>query len=394
SEQSGKAIRALFDTGFFKDVLIEKQGNTLVVRVQEYPSIAKVIFEGNDDLKTEELNKALQTVGLSEGKVFNPQTLDKVEQELKRQYFSQGKYSVKIDTKVSNLTRNRVGIHIDISEGQAAKIKQINIVGHQSFEADELLKNFELSTTNLLSFYTKDDQYAKQKLSADLERLTSFYLDRGYLKFRIESSQISMTPNKKEMYVTVNIKEGNVFTLSKVKLAGNLIVNPEELIKLMQVGPGEIFSRKNATATSKNISDRLGDEGYIFSNVNMIPDINEELKTVEMTFFVDPGKRVYVRKVNISGNNKTRDEVLRREMRQMESSWASTKKIERSKARLSRLGYFESVDVETPPVVGAADQIDVNYSVVEKASGNLSAGVGFSQTSGFIINANVSQDNI
>ncbi len=392
--QSGKAIRALFDTGFFKDVLIEKQGNTLVVRVQEYPSIAKVIFEGNEDLKTEELKKALQTVGLSEGKVFNPQTLDKVEQELKRQYFSQGKYSVKIDSKVSNLTRNRVGIHIDISEGQAAKIKQINIVGHQHFETDELLKNFELSTSNLLSFYTKDDQYAKQKLSADLERLTSFYLDRGYLKFKIESSQISMTPNKKEMYVTVNIKEGDVFTLSKVKLAGNLIVDPEELIKLMQVGPGEIFSRKNATMTSKNISDRLGDEGYIFSNVNMIPDINEELKTVEMTFFVDPGKRVYVRKVNISGNDKTRDEVVRREMRQMESSWASTKDIERSKARLSRLGYFETVDVETPPVVGSADQIDVNYSVVEKASGNLSAGVGFSQTSGFIINANVSQDNI
>ncbi|MCK5871437.1 MAG: outer membrane protein assembly factor BamA, partial [Methylococcales bacterium] len=356
--------------------------------------IAKVIFEGNEDLKTEELNKALQTVGLSEGKVFNPQTLDKVEQELTRQYFSQGKYSVKIETKVSNLTRNRVGIHIDISEGQAAKIKQINIVGHQRFETDELLKNFELSTTNLLSFYTKDDQYAKQKLSADLERLTSFYLDQGYLKFTIESSQISMTPNKKEMYVTVNIKEGEVYTLSKVKLAGNLIVDPEELIKLMQVGPGEIFSRKNATATSKNISDRLGDEGYIFSNVNMIPDINEALKTVEMTFFVDPGKRVYVRKVNISGNDKTRDEVVRREMRQMESSWASTKDIERSKARLSRLGYFESVDVETPPVVGSADQIDVNYSVVEKASGNLSAGVGFSQTSGFIINANVSQDNI
>ena len=390
----GSAIRALFKTGFFKDVQLERQGSILIVRVKEYPSIAKVIFEGNEDLKTEELTKALQSVGLSEGKVFNPQILDKIEQELRRQYFSQGKYGVKIDTSVSSLTRNRVGIHIEISEGQAAKIKQINIVGNHSFETDALLKNFELSTTNLLSFYNKDDQYAKQKLSADLERLTSYYLDRGYIHFAIESSQISMTPNKKEMYVTVNIKEGDVFILEKVKLAGNLIVPPEELIKLVKVGPGEVFSRKNATLTSKNISDRLGNEGYIFANVNMVPEINDTLKTVDMTFFVDPGKRVYVRQTNISGNDKTRDEVIRREMRQMESSWASTQQIERSKTRLHRLGYFETVDVETPPVVGTNDQIDINYSVVEKASGNLSAGVGFSQTSGLIFNANVSQDNI
>ncbi len=391
---AGTAVRALFKTGFFKDVSIDRVGSTLVVRVREHPSIAKVIFEGNSDLKTEELTKALYSVGLSEGKVFNPQMLDKVEQELRRQYFSQGKYGVKIETRVSKLTRNRVGIKIDIAEGQVARIKQINIVGNHSFETDELLKNFELSTTNLLSFYTKDDQYSKQKLSADLERLRSYYLDRGYVNFNIESSQISMTPDKKEIYVTVNIKEGDIFTLKKVKLAGNLIVEPESLIPLVQVGPGEIFSRKNATATSKNISDRLGDEGYVFANVNMVPDINDEDKTVDMTFFVDPGKRVYVRNINIKGNSKTRDEVVRREMRQMESSWASTKKIERSKERLERLGYFETVDVETPPVPGTGDQIDINYSVTEKASGNLTAGVGFSQTSGLIFNVNVSQDNI
>lgn len=393
-DSTGAAVRALFKTGFFKDILLERQGSTLIVRVKEHPSIAKIIFEGNEDLKTEELSKAMQSVGLSEGKVFNPQMLDKVEQELRRQYFSQGKYGVKIEAKVSNLTRNRVGIHIEIAEGQAAKIKQINIVGNNSFENEALLKNFELSTTNLLSFYTKDDQYSKQKLSADLERLRSYYLDRGYIDFNIESSQISMTPNKKEIYVTVNIKEGDVFTLEKVKLAGNLVVSPEELIQLVKVGPGEIFSRKNATATSKNISDRLGDEGYVFANVNMVPEIDQDSKTVAMTFFIDPGKRVYVRNINIKGNNKTRDEVIRREMRQMESSWASTKKIERSKERLNRLGYFETVDVETPPVVGTADQIDVNYSIVEKASGNLTAGVGFSQTSGLIFNANISQDNI
>ncbi len=392
--KAGNAIKELFKTGFFKDISIEREGSTLVVNVIERPSIAKIIFEGNKDLSSDDLTTALKKIGLAEGKVFNRQVLDKVEQELRRQYFSHGKYGLKIKTDVSRLTRNRVGIHIDISEGRVAKIKQINIVGNKVYENASLLKKFELSTTNWLSFYTKDDQYSKQKLSADLERLRSYYLDRGYINFSIDSTQVAITPDKKEIYVTVNVKEGELFTLEKVKLAGNLVVEPEELIKLVKVGPGEIFSRKNATETSKAISDRLGDEGYAFANVNMVPDINEELKTVEMTFFVDPGKRVYVRRINMSGNTKTRDEVLRRELRQMESSWASTAKIERSKIRLQRLGYFEEVNVETPPVVGTSDQIDVNYSVVEKSSGNLSAGVGFSQTQGIVFNANISQDNV
>lgn len=394
TDKIADSIRALFKTGFFKDVSLEREGSTLVVTVVERPSIAKITFEGNKDLSTEELTKALKKIGLSEGKVFDRQLLDKVEQELRRQYFSHGKYGLKIDTKVSELNRNRVGLQITLVEGQAAKIKHINIVGNKSFETADLLKNFELSTTNLLSFYTKNDQYSKQKLSADLERLRSFYLDRGYINFSIESSQIAMTADKKEIYVTVNIKEGDVFSLEKVKLAGNLVVNPDELITLIKVGPGEVFSRKNATETSKNISDRLGDEGYSFANVNMVPDINEKQKTVDITFFVDPGKRVYVRHINVHGNSKTRDEVIRREMRQMESSWAASSKIERSKQRLDRLGYFESVNVETPPVVGSADQIDVNYSVVEKASGNLTAGVGYSQYQGIVFNANVSQDNV
>ncbi len=392
--KAGSAIKALFKTGFFKDISLEREGTTLIVNVVERPSIAKVIFEGNKDLSTDDLTKALKKIGLAEGKVFNRQMLDKVEQELRRQYFSHGKYGLRIKTEVSRLTRNRVGIHIDISEGRVAKIKQINIVGNKIFDNETLLKGLELSTTNWLSFYTKDDQYSKQKLSADLEKIRSYYLDRGYINFSIESTQVAITPDKKEIYVTVNVKEGDLFILEKVKLSGNLVVDPDEIIKLVQVGPGEIFSRKNATVTSKAISDRLGDEGYAFANVNMVPEINDEQKTVEMTFFVDPGKRVYVRRVNMSGNTKTRDEVLRRELRQMESSWASTAKIERSKIRLERLGYFDEVNVETPPVVGTADQIDVNYTVVEKSSGNLSAGVGFSQTQGIVLNANVSQDNI
>lgn len=393
-DNAGPAIKALFKTGFFKDVSLEREGSTLIVKVVERPSIAKIIIEGNKDLSKEDLTKALDSIGMSEGKVFNKQVLDKVEQELNRQYLSHGKYALKIKTEVSNLTRNRVGIHIKISEGRVTKIKQINIVGNKAFDDETLLKQLELSTTNLLSFYTKNDQYSKQKLSADLETLRSYYLDRGYINFSIESTQVAITPDKKDIYVTINVKEGDVYSLDKVKLAGNLIVPPEQLIKLVSIGPGEIFSRKQSTETSKAISDRLGDEGYTFANVNMVPEINEKNKTVVMTFFVDPGKRAYVRHINFSGNTKTRDEVLRREIRQMESSWASGSKIERSKTRLERLGYFEDVNVETPQVVGAADQIDVNYKVTEKASGNLSAGIGYSQVQGIVLNANISQDNV
>ncbi len=393
-EKQADAVRALFNTGFFKDITLEREGGVLVINVVERPSVAKVVIEGNKDIKKEDLTEALKKIGLAEGKVYNKQILDKVEQELRRQYFSHGKYGLKITTEVSELTRNRVGIDIKISEGKVAKIKQINIVGNTAFEADKIKKDFELSTTNFLSFYSKDDQYSKQKLQADLEKLRSYYLDRGYINFSIESTQVDITADKKEIYITINVKEGDIYNLEKVKLTGELIVPPEDLVKLVKVGPGETFSRKNATETSKAISDRLGDEGYTFANVNMVPEINEANKTVAMTFFVDPGKRVYVRRINVKGNTKTRDEVIRREMRQMESSWAASSKIERSKTRLDRLGYFEEVGVETPPVVGTADQIDVNYTIKEKASGNLSAGVGYSQVQGIIFNANVSQDNI
>ena len=388
------AIKALFKTGFFKDVSLERDGSTLIVNVVERPSIAKITFEGNKDLSKDDLTKALTKIGLAEGRTFDRQVLDKVEQELSRQYLSHGKYSLKIKTEVSNLTRNRVSINITISEGRVTKIKQINIVGNTVFDDKTLLSKFELNTSNLLSFYTKDDQYSKQKLQGDLETLRSYYLDRGYINFNVDSTQVAITPDKKDIYVTVNVKEGDVYKLAKVKLAGTLVVAPEQLIKLVSVGPGEIFSRKNATETSKAIQDRLGDEGYAFANVNMVPEINEAQKTVDMTFFVDPGKRVYVHRINFHGNVKTRDEVLRREMRQMESSWASSSKIERSKTRLERLGYFQTVNVETPPVVGTSDQIDVNYKVEEKASGNLSAGVGYSQVQGIVLNANIAQDNV
>ncbi len=391
---SAESIKALFKTGFFKDVRLEQDGNTLVVIVEERPSISSIKIEGNKDISTDDLKKALKGVGLSEGKVFDRAILDKVEQELRRQYYSRGKYGLKIESEVTDLPRNRVSINIKISEGKVAKIKQINIVGNNTFSDDELLGEFELSTGNLLSFYTKDDQYSKQKLAADLERLRSYYLDRGYINFQIESTQVSITPDKKEIYITINVKEGEVFKVSDVKVTGKLIVPPSEVTPLVKIGPTDTFSRKLATETSKAISDRLGDEGYIFANVNMVPDINEAQKTVAITFFVDPGKQVYVRRIGFRGNTKTRDEVLRREMRQMEAAWASSSKIERSKTRLERLGYFQEVNVETPAVPGTADQIDVNYSVVEKPSGNIMAGVGYSQLQGIIVNASITQDNV
>ena len=393
-DNTAPAIKSLFKTGFFKDISVERDGSTLVVNVVERPSIAKIVFEGNKDLSKDDLTKALKKTGLYEGQTFYRQLLDKVEQELNRQYLSHGKYGLTIKTEVTDLTRNRVAIFIKISEGRVAKIKEINIVGNNVFNEADLLKKIELNTSNLLSFYTKDDQYSKQKLGADLETLRSYYLDRGYINFNIESTQVAITPDKKDIYVTINVKEGDVYKLDKVKLAGNLIVPADELIKLMKVGPGEVFSRKSATETSKAISDRLGDDGYAFANVNMIPEIHEATKTVDMTFFVDPAKRVSVRRINIKGNTKTRDEVLRREMRQMESTWASSSKIERSKTRLERLGYFEDVAVETPPVAGTADEIDVNYTVTEKPSGNLMAGVGYSQVQGIVLNANIAQNNV
>jgi len=392
--RSAEVIRALYKTGFFKDVRLERDDGQLVVRVEERPSIASVQIEGNRDISNEDLLKALKGIGLSEGKVFDRQILDKVEQELRRQYYARGKYSLKIDSQVTELPRNRVAVNIKIEEGRVARIKQINIVGNTAFTDEELLREFELSPSNLLSFYTKDDQYSKQKLSADLERLRSYYLDRGYINFEIESTQVSITPNKKEIYITINVKEGEVFRVDQVKLTGKTIVPPEQLVSLVRIGPGDVFSRKLATETQKGIADRLGEEGYIFANVNMVPDIDPVKKTVNITFFVDPGKRVYVRRINFQGNSKTRDEVLRREMRQMEAAWASTTKIERSKTRLERLGYFQEVNVETPAVPGTADQIDVNFSVTERPSGNLMAGVGYSQAQGIIFNASVTQDNI
>ena len=390
---SGEAVRSLFETGFFDDVRLKRDGNVLVVVVDERPAIGSITVTGNESIETEDLTKGLQQVGFAEGRVFDQSLLEKVQQELRRQYFSQGKYAVNIDTTVNELDNNRVGITIDISEGRTARIKDINIVGNEAFETDELIDEFELTTPTLFSFITKSDQYSRQKLAGDLETLRSYYLDRGYVNFNVDSTQVSITPDKKDIYITINVTEGEQFRIDSIKLSGELIIPKKELVKQVEIYRGDVFSRKQVQTTSSNLTDALGDVGYAFANVNAIPDINDDEKTVDLTFFMDPGKRVYVRKITFSGNTKTREEVLRREMRQQESAWISTKKVERGKVRLQRLGYLRNVNVETPAVPGTADQVDVNYSVEEQPSGNLSAGLGFSQSQGLILQTSISQDN-
>ena len=392
-QRSGEAVRSLFKTGLFEDVRLERDGNILVVVVVERPAIGTITLNGNEEIESDDLIDSLRQIGFAEGRVFDKSQLDALERELQRQYFSLGKYAVEIESTVTEIDDNRVSVVIDISEGVAAKIKQINIVGNKDFKEKKLLKQFQLSTTTWLSFFTKVDQYSKQKLAADLESLRSFYLDNGYLNFNIESTQVSITPDKKDIYITVNITEGDQFLVSEVKISGTLIVPEKDLFEVVEIFEGDLFSRKFVTSSTKNITDVIGDQGYAFANVNAVPDIDQENKTVKLSFFVDPGKRVYARRINFAGNDTTRDEVLRREMRQLEGSWVSTTKVERGKIRLQRLGFFKTVTVETPPVAGTTDQVDVTYTVEEAPSGQLSAGLGFSQAQGLILQTRIAQNN-
>ncbi|WP_260292894.1 outer membrane protein assembly factor BamA [Sedimenticola hydrogenitrophicus] len=393
SDATGDIIRALYKTGFFKDVKLERQGDVLIIFVTERPAIAKIEIQGNKALETEPLLLALKDIGLAEGRVFNRSVLDKIEQELQRQYFNLGKYAVKLSSTVTPLERNRVAINIDISEGGTARIKKINIIGNRAFDEEELLDEFSLNTTGFLSSFTKDDQYSRQKLSGDLEKLRSFYLDRGHINFAITSTQVSITPDKRDIYVTINIEEGEVYTINDILLTGDLVLPKEAFFPMIHLVRGEVFSRKEVIGSAERINTLLGNNGYAFANVNSIPDIDEEKKQVAITYFVDPGKRVYVRRVNMKGNSSTRDEVLRREMRQLESAWYSADQVTRSRERLQRLGFFDEVNVETPAVAGSTDQVDLNIAVVEKPMGNLMAGLGFSQSDGVIFSTSLSQKN-
>ncbi len=390
---SVNAIQSLFKTGFFKDITLKKSGDTLIVSVVERPSISEIEIEGNDDISTEQLTDALKHIGLEKGRIFNRALLDKIELELQRQYFSQGKYGVKIKSSIEELERSRVNINIEINEGEVAKIKRITIVGNEVFDDEKLKDQFNLSPPTFFSFFTNNDSYAQQKLRADLETLRSYYLDRGYINFNIDSSQVSITPEKEDIFISINVSEGGQYTVGEVKFSGDLIVPEDELKALVSIAQGDTFSRQMITESNAKLSEHLGEVGYAFANINPIPEIDKTNKRVDLTFFIDPGKRIYVRKINITGNQKTNDEVLRREMRQMEGGWLSTQKVNRSRIRLQRLGFFDGVNVETPVVVGSSDQVDVNYNVVERRSGNFIAGVSYSGDAGILLNASISENN-
>ena len=386
-------IRALYKSKYFSDVGVEAEDGVLIINVSERPAVSSIEFVGNEDISSEDLVSSLRQIGFAEGQVFEQAMLDRVELELQRQYFSRGKYGVSIESKVSLLPENRVAILITMGEGTVTTIGDINIVGNVSYEEEDLLAEFESSTGNLLSIVTRDNQYSRPKLSADLENLRSFYLDRGFVDFVVESTQVSITDDKKQMFITINIAEGEQYRIKEVRLAGDLIVEEQALFDLVTIKKDAIFSRKQVTQSSDYLTNRLGNDGYAFANVNAVPKIDRELRLVTLTFFVDPGRRAYVRRINIEGNSKTRDEVVRRELRQQEAAWISTSKVEQSRARLQRLGYFEDVNVETTPVAGTADQVDLDFNVTEQSSGSLSAGLGFSGSDGLILNANITQQN-
>ncbi len=393
-EKASQAIKALFATGFFKDVRIEVDGNIVNVIVEERPSIAQIDFVGLKEFDKEQILKGLREVGFAVSRSFDRSMLDKAEQELKRQYLTRGKYAAAVTTTVTPLERNRVAINFKIDEGDSAKIKQINIVGAHSFPEKVLLNEFQLQTPNWISWYTKNDQYSKQKLSADLESLRSFYLNRGYLEFNVESTQVSISPDKKDVFISISVNEGERYVVSAIKLAGDLTLSEEELRKAVKMKPGDVFSRERLNETTKAISDGLSAKGYAFANVNAAPEIDKEKRQVAFTVFIDPGRRVYVRRINVAGNTKTRDEVIRQEMRQMEGAWYDDERVKLSKQRIDKTNYFSAVNIETPPVPGTADQVDVNVGVTEKPTGNISAGIGYSQAEKIILQGSISQANI
>ncbi|MDT8437541.1 MAG: outer membrane protein assembly factor BamA [Wenzhouxiangellaceae bacterium] len=387
------AIRDLYRSGFFEHIEIGREGEILVVRVEERPAISSVELDGNKKIPEDALFPALAEIGIAQGEVFDQLAIDRIQQELVREYFSQGHYAVEVTPEVTELDRNRVSIVIRIEEGKQARIRHINIVGNETFSEKELRDDFESDTSNGLFFWRGRTNYTREKLSGDLERLRAYYLDRGYMDFAIESTQVSISPDKQNIYVTANLREGEVFTVSDVQLTGDLVLREETLRAFVQVQPGQVFSRRRVEGTVEAITAVLANFGYAFANVNPVPRINREDNTATITFFVEPGKRVYVRRVEFQGNTKTKDEVLRREMRQFEGSWFSQAAVDRSRLRLQRIGYFENVNIETPAVEGTEDQIDIIVSVEERSTGSFQIGLGFSQLQGLIASISVQQEN-
>lgn len=392
-EKATASVKLLYGTGFFKDVQVEQDGDVLVIVVQERPALASVDVRGSKEFEKKKLLEIFRAAGLQEGRIFDQSLLERAKQDLKNQYISRGKYGVDVQTTVNPLERNRVGVNFNVVEGSVAKIRAVNIVGNRVFRDKDLLDLMVLRTPNAMTWYTRNDQYSRQKLAADLETLRSFYLNQGFLEFNIDSTQVALSPDKKNVFITVNLTEGERYTVSEVKIAGDLLVPESELRSLLTIKAGDVFNRERLTESSKRISDRLGNDGYAFAQVNPVPEIDREKREVSFTLFVDPGRRVYVRRINISGNTTTRDEVIRREFRQMEGAWYSQEQINRSKVRVDRLGFFSEVNIETPAVQSTPDQVDVEMQVKERPTGSISLGAGLSSIERVILSANIAQQN-
>ena len=392
-EKAASAVRALFATGFFKDVRLEVEGDVLVVFLEERPAIASLTITGTKEFDQETIKRALRDQGLAESRIFDRSVLERAEQELKRQYLGRGKYAARVTSTVTPLERNRVGISMAVEEGDSARIKSIRFVGNNAFTEAQLLDQLKLSMPTWITWYTKTDQYSREKLSGDLEAVRSFYLNRGYLEFAVESTQVSITPDKEDVHLTVGLNEGNVFKVADVKVSGQMLGREEELRELVTLKPGDVFSGQKLADSQKAIVDRLGTLGYAFANVNAVPQIDREKREVSFEMLVDPGRRVYVRRINVAGNSRTRDEVVRREMRQFEDAWYDSDKIRISRERIGRLGYFTDVKVDTAPVADAPDQVDLTVSVKEQPTGAITLGVGVSSAEKLILSGGINQQN-
>ena len=388
-----EALRALYQTGFFRDVEMRRDGNTLVVSVRERPSIESFEIKGNKDIKTEDLTKSLRNVGLAAGKTFDRSVLEDVRNYLTDQYYSRGKYAVKVDTKVEDVPGNKVKISIDIKEGKRAVIREINVVGDTKFPIKDVLAGLELHMPNWLSWYKQDDRYSRESLQGDLEKIKSFYMDRGYANFQIDSTQVAISAEKDDVFITVNVIEGAVYRISEVKLAGTMVVPEGELRRLIQIFPGQVYSRKLVTSSQELMAARLGNDGYAFAKIDPVPTIDETNKTVSITFFIDPANRVYVRHINFNNVTSINDETLRREMRQLEGAWLSNRQLDRSKQRLQRLPFIEKVEYTSKPVAGTPDLVDVDFDIKEGLPGQFGGGIGYSASQKFVLNGNFTHSN-
>ncbi len=392
--RSADAIEALFDTGFFDDVQLLREGNALIIELQERPAIARIEFIGNDAIAGDRLRDGLAGAGLGEGQSFDRSLLATIVRELEQQYFALGYYDIDVDSTVSPLPRNRVSLRLDIEEGEPASVQPIQFIGNRDFDTDRLRDQFQMGPKPWWAFLSNRDKYSRERLSADLERLSAFYRDRGYADFQVESTQVTISPDRQRIHVTVNIDEGVQYTVGEIALAGDLIYPESELRSLLEIESGQIFNQRSITRTIEALRDKLGERGYAFARINPLPELRETDREVDLTFFVDPAERVYVRRIRISGNETTRDDVIRTELRQYEGTWLSTRDLRESESRLGRLGFFGDISIDTPRVPGTTDQVDVEVNATERLSGSIRAGVGFGSDQGVILSLGIQQDNV